>query len=96
MFSMFQGGDGKVSSMRVMTFATVAIVLAVYIVHNIVSMFHGNGYVTMSWQDVAIISAALGIKMAQTGFENAAGGSSESDAAGGTEVPAEVDASAKK
>lgn len=93
MFSMFEGGDGKISSMRVMTVATVFIVLAVFIAHNVVSMFHGNGYIAMSWQDVAIISAALGIKMAQSFGE---GGSSGTDAAGGTDVPADVDTSAKK
>lgn len=75
LLGIVKGGDDKISTMRVLSLGTVITVLAVYIAHNVVSMIGGHGYIAMSWQDVTLISAALGFKMAQTGFEGRNGSS---------------------
>lgn len=66
MMSMFKGGDGKISMMRVSTFTTVAVILGTFVAHNVVSMSQGNGFVSMGFQEAALVAAAMGMKAAQT------------------------------
>jgi hypothetical protein len=73
MFSMFQGGDGKVSMMRVLTFITTVVILCTFIAHNVIAMIKGDcGFVSMGIQECALVAAALGLKAFQTKYENGA------------------------
>lgn len=65
MTSMFKGADGKISMMRISTFATVGVILGTFVAHNFVSMFQGNGFVSMGVQEAALIACTLGAKAAQ-------------------------------
>lgn len=60
-----KGISGKTSMMRMASISVVAIVMAVFLAHNIVSMVKGGGMVNIGAQEVALITAALAAKAAQ-------------------------------
>ena len=72
MKSMFCGADGKVSMMRVSTFITTITILGTFIAHNVMSMVHATGFVSMGYQEAVLLSAALGLKAFQTKYEGGA------------------------
>ena len=64
--SFLKGSDGKISMMRVSIVTVIFPVMVMFVIHNIVSLFGGNGFVSMGMEEVALISAALGTKAVQS------------------------------
>jgi hypothetical protein len=63
---MFQGTDGgKISGMRVASLGVVGCVMLIFLAQNIVSMCHNAGFVPLSWDMIALITAVLGVKAYQ-------------------------------
>lgn len=69
MLSMFKGADGKISAMRVAQLGTVAVILVVFIAHNIFSMIKGQGFVSLGYQEAVLIATVMGSKAAQAWAE---------------------------
>lgn len=65
MNSLIKGDSGKISSMRVASLSIIVSVLVIFIVHNIVSMASGGGFVSVGSSEVALVTAALSAKAAQ-------------------------------
>lgn len=76
MGTMFQGSDGKVSMMRFSTFLTTVAIIGTFVAHNVISMIHGAGFVSMGLEEASLLAATLGLKALQTKFE----GNGSSDA----------------
>jgi hypothetical protein len=70
MMSMFCGDSGKVSMMRVSTFMTTVAILGVFLAHNVVAVLHGTGFVSMGYEECALLAATIGLKAFQTKYEN--------------------------
>ena len=70
MGGLFRGPDGKVSMMRVITAFTCVSIVFVFIVHNIVSMTKGGGFISMGASEAMLIAGVLGAKAAQNFSEN--------------------------
>lgn len=64
--SFIKGGDGKISMMRVSVVMLIFPVMAMFIIHNLISLITGQGFVSMGMEEVALISAALGTKAVQS------------------------------
>lgn len=55
----------KISSMRVSVMITVFTIMGTFVAHNIMSMIVGEGFVSLGWNEVVILSAVLGAKALQ-------------------------------
>jgi len=55
----------KISMMRFATMMVVTSIMAVWVAHNIVSMAHGGGFVSMSQNEMLLVALTLGAKAAQ-------------------------------
>lgn len=64
--SFLKGGDGKISMMRVSIITVIFPVILMFIIHNIVSLFTGEGFISMGMEEVTLLSAALGAKAIQS------------------------------
>lgn len=62
---MFKDSTGAVSSTRVCMVLIVASVMLVFILHNIISMAHHGGFVSMGTAEVSALGLALATKVAQ-------------------------------
>lgn len=70
MGGLFNGPDGKVSMMRLMTFFVCAVIMAVFAAHNIVSMVKSGGFISLGASEAMLIAGVLGAKAAQAFSEN--------------------------
>lgn len=70
MGGLFNGPDGKVSMMRLMTFAVCMIIMGVFAAHNIASILKGGGFVSLGASEAMLIAGVLGAKAAQNFSEN--------------------------
>jgi len=62
---MFKGADGKISMMRVLSFFVVNCVMAIFLGHNILSMIHGGGFVSLGYEEASLVALVLGAKAYQ-------------------------------
>lgn len=70
MGGLFNGPDGKVSMMRLMSFMVCMVIMSVFIAHNIVSMTKGGGFISLGSSEALLIAGVLGAKAAQAFSEN--------------------------
>lgn len=61
--------DGKISAMRVAQLGTVAVILTVFVAHNIFAMIKGQGFVSLGYQEAVLIATVMGSKAAQAWAE---------------------------
>ena len=64
--TFLKGSDGKISMMRVAISMIIVPIISVYIAHNIISMIHGNGLISLGMGEITLISTALGTKAVQS------------------------------
>lgn len=69
MAQFFQDDQGQFSSMRIMAFVVVTLVLAVWVWGNI----QAGQYVSLGYSEAGIITAAVGGKAIQSRFEGMPG-----------------------
>jgi threonine/homoserine efflux transporter RhtA len=62
---LLNGGSGKTSSTRLITLIVVGVILAVYIGHNVVSMFKGGAFIDFPSQSVMVLLIVMGAKVGQ-------------------------------
>jgi len=65
MLSALKGDNGKYSMMRVSTATVVFSIMLIFIVHNIVAMVSGKGFVSMGSQEAMLIAGVLAAKAGQ-------------------------------
>lgn len=70
MGKLFKDPDGKVSMMRFINFFVCASIIVVFIVHNIVSMTKGGGFVSIGSTEAMLIAGVIGAKAAQSFSEH--------------------------
>lgn len=70
MGGLLNGPDGKVSMMRVSTILIVVSVISVFIAHNVISMLHGGGFVSIGASEAMLLAGVLGMKSVQSFSEN--------------------------
>jgi len=88
---IFRGSDGSVSTTRVVTVLSVAVVLGIYIVQNIISMHAGKGYVDFPANTVMVLLVTLGAKVGQHISENAFKEKASMEPAEGEKEPTAAD-----
>ena len=70
MGTLFKGPDGKVSMMRFINFFVCASIIGIFIVHNIVSMAKGGGFISIGSTEAMLIAGVIGAKAAQSFSEH--------------------------
>lgn len=70
MGNLFKDPDGKVSMMRFINFFVCGAIIAVFIVHNIVSMTKGGGFVSIGSTEAMLVAGIIGAKAAQSFSEH--------------------------
>lgn len=70
MTDMFKGPDGKVSMMRVISFGVCSAIMVIFIIHNVVSMKNGGGFVSIGATEAMLIAGVISAKAAQSFSEN--------------------------
>lgn len=68
--TFLKGSDGKISMMRVSIFMIIVPIMAIFAVHNIISMISGNGFISLGMEEITLISTALGTKAVQSFAES--------------------------
>jgi len=58
--------NGKISMMRVASISVVGSVMLIWIIHNVISMFTGDGFVSMGAEEAMLLAGVLGAKAAQS------------------------------
>jgi len=66
MLSALKGDNGKYSMMRVSTATVVGSIMSVFVVHNIVSMVGGSGFISMGPEEASLIAAVIAAKVGQS------------------------------
>lgn len=70
MGNLFKDPDGKVSMMRFINFFICVAIIAIFIVHNVVSMTKGGGFVSIGSTEAMLIAGIIGAKAAQSFSEH--------------------------
>lgn len=68
--SLFKGPDSKVSMMRFISFFVCFSIIVVFIVHNIVAITKGGGFVSIGSTEAMLIAGVIGAKAVQSFSEN--------------------------
>ena len=67
---MFKDATGAFSIMRVCMFMVVITVCTIYVIQNIISMFHGQGLVSFGVTEISALGLIFAAKVGQNITEN--------------------------
>jgi len=63
---LISGSGGKTSCTRFITVMSAAVLLSVYVAHNVAAIINSSGIVGFNWTDASLLAAILGVKALQT------------------------------